>query len=456
MFEGVVRLVLAGLVVCGFAMQPVGAQVNLRALQQTLDTLVDRDHVPSIVVAWLAPEGTRLMRAGQISEQRPQKPGPDTLFEYGELTQIYTVAAFAQMVEQRKLTWNSKASTLLPAGLLEGLPGPLLLRHLASHSAGLPPVPLNLDPADPANPFLDYSEQALYEHLRFYSVSEPAVPGSRAEHSPMEIGLLGHLLSLRAGQTLEQVLHDTVLEPLNLKNTYAFLPMDKEDMLAPPHQGETPVPMWEYDVLAGSGALVGSARDALKFLRASTRGDRGPLSVALRRMQIPVLPADTDDTSFAYGWRATRHDSGPVFWISSLTGGSSGFMGVDPASGRGVVVLANGNWPLESVGFYMLKPEAYPLAPLPPLPEVSALRLQAHAGAYTTPSGEQITVRYKQPDKLYAQMPGAPEYRIYPVDSRRFVYAKGDVTLSFEGPPEQPSQAVLVQMGQKAVTAKRP
>jgi CubicO group peptidase (beta-lactamase class C family) len=72
---------------------------------------------------------------------------------------------------------------------------------LATHTSGLPRLPSNLQPADPRDPYADYSVDQLYQFLSGYSL--PRDVGASYEYSNLGAGLLGHALALRLGQKYE-------------------------------------------------------------------------------------------------------------------------------------------------------------------------------------------------------------------------------------------------------------
>ena len=61
-------------------------------------------------------------------------------------------------------------------------------------------MPCNFHPGQPANPYADYTVQQMYDFLSGYQL--PRDPGAQFEYSNLGVGLLGHTLSLRAGQVV--------------------------------------------------------------------------------------------------------------------------------------------------------------------------------------------------------------------------------------------------------------
>jgi len=62
-------------------------------------------------------------------------------------------------------------------------------------------LPDNLAPKNPLNPYADYSVEQMYAFLSRYTLTRDI--GSKYEYSNLGVGLLGHILALRAGTDYE-------------------------------------------------------------------------------------------------------------------------------------------------------------------------------------------------------------------------------------------------------------
>ncbi len=73
----------------------------------------------------------------------------------------------------------------------------ITLADLATHRSGLPRLPSNLRPADPSNPYADYTPEMLFEFLSGYQL--PRDIDSQFEYSNLGTGLLGFVLASHLG-----------------------------------------------------------------------------------------------------------------------------------------------------------------------------------------------------------------------------------------------------------------
>ena len=104
----------------------------------------------------------------------------------------------ADMVKRGEVKLDDPISRYLPASVRvpQRNGKQITLVDLATQSSGLPRLPTNLAPADMNNPYADYSVKQLYDFLSSYTLTRDI--GAQYEYSNLGMGLLGHVLSLRA------------------------------------------------------------------------------------------------------------------------------------------------------------------------------------------------------------------------------------------------------------------
>ena len=280
-----------------------------------------------------------------------------TLFEIGSITKVFTGILLAEMVERGEVRLEDPVQDLLPKGVVVPSRNGKQIRlvDLATHSSGLPRMPDNFAPADPANPYADYSAEKLYEFLRGHQLTRDI--GVRGEYSNLGAGLLGHALSLRAGKSYEALVTERILAPLGMTSTRIVLTPEDRARLAPGHSaGGTPVANWDLTALAGAGALRSSADDMLKFLAANLNPPPGALGRAIRIAQTPRSGiGDITKTGLLWIVYTTRFGQ----TIPSHNGGTAGYRtwtGFDPERRIGVVVLSNRSNSVDRIGLHLMDP----------------------------------------------------------------------------------------------------
>jgi CubicO group peptidase (beta-lactamase class C family) len=289
-----------------------------------------------------------------------------TLFEIGSITKVFTGILLADMAARGEVRLEDPVERLLPAGI--SVPSrhgrQIRLVDLATHTSGLPRMPDNFFPADPANPYADYSPERLYAFLRGHALTRDI--GARAEYSNVGVGLLGHALSLRAGKTYEALVTERILQPLGMSGTRIVLRPEDRARLAPSHSPSgRPVPNWDLDALAGAGALRSSADDMLKFLAANVRPPANAVGRAIQAAQTPRARFG-EATQVGLLWLTQTTGFGrTVVWHNGGTAGYRTFIGFDPQRGVGVVVLSNRSNSVDRLGQHLLDPRiAVSVAPI--------------------------------------------------------------------------------------------
>jgi CubicO group peptidase (beta-lactamase class C family) len=219
-----------------------------------------------------------------------------------------------------------------------------------------------------------------------------------------------------------------------------------------------PTANWDIPTLAGAGALRSDAKDILTFLGAELGYVDTPLKAAMRAQLAPRRPAGSPVMSVALGWHIlSPPGKDPIVWHNGGTGGYRSFMGFDPKSGVGVVVLANAVTAAggDDIGFHLLA--GLPLSPSPSVHHavsVAAGALDAVVGRYQFAPKVFIKVT-RAGDKLMAQITGQPQAQLFPEGPTRFFWKVADAQITFEiGADGRASAATLHQNG-RDVAAKR-
>jgi CubicO group peptidase (beta-lactamase class C family) len=343
---------------------------------------------PGIVVGLVDRHGPRVVAAGTSGTEGVELDG-QTVFEIGSITKVFTAAVLQDMVLKGQVGWNDPVGDFLPGHV--SVPGEphrdVTLLDLATHRSGLPRMPVNFTPADVRNPYADYTVEQLYEFLSGASLVYPI--GSDWEYSNLGMGLLGHVLSLRAGTTYERVVRERILDPLGMHDTG----IDLAPPVAAPHaqghgvKGE-PVPGWDIPTLAGAGALRSTGLDMILFAAANLVKEEGDVFEALHGTHRVRTPEVAQGLSMALGWLVNhRLPDRPILWHNGGTGGFHSFLGLDKEGHRAVVVLTNGTASIDDIGFHLLDSRS-PLSPPEPMGGGSETGERPTPGAAKVEKGE--------------------------------------------------------------------
>jgi D-alanyl-D-alanine-carboxypeptidase/D-alanyl-D-alanine-endopeptidase len=432
------------------------------ALQALANARVASGRYAGVVIGILRPDGSRrVFTAGTGAGGAPLRP--DAVFEIGSITKVFTGVLLAQQVVAGELRLEQPVRELLPAGsVVPARDGrEITLGDLSTQVSGLPPMPSNFAPRDPANPYADYDGARLLEFLR--TVQPARATGERYEYSNLGVGLLGFALSAKAGTSYEPLLTARVLRPLGLRETVVRLSPALRARLAPGHDAEgNPAANWDLDALAGAGALRAPVGDLLTFLAANVAAARdstkGPLGRALALSHRRRATAGSPVMSIGLGWHRLAAGADTAVWHNGGTGGYRTFAGFNPATGAGVVVFTNTSTPVDDIGVHVLlgRPLRAP-APWPAAVTLDSATVQRHVGRYALTPAAVLEVM-REGSGLVARLTGQAPLRIYPTAAGRFFLKAVEAQLEFELPADGGSATAvtLVQGGGRQRAARMP
>lgn len=273
---------------------------------------------------------------------------PDSIFEIGSISKTFTALVLAQMAEQGKVHLDDPVRALLPPGTVDKPAGAEIeLVDLATQSSGLPRMPDNFHPADNANPYADYSATDLSAYLHEHGAARPADAGFL--YSNLGFGLLGQALADRAGTSYADLLRMQVTQPLGLQDTVIALSSAQKKRFIQGHTAEhRPTSAWDFDALAGCGAIRSTAADLLTYLEAHLHPESlhagavgtpaATLAAAIRLQQQPRADAFPGmKIGLAWLWQ----ESSGNWWHNGGTGGYSSYAFFNPQGDYAAVVLFN-------------------------------------------------------------------------------------------------------------------
>src|SRR5262249_16319019 len=148
----------------------------------------------------------------------------NTVFEIGSITKVFTGILLAEAVKRGEVKLEDPISKYLPKYVTTPKYNgkEITLLNLIWHTSGLPMKPNNLHSSNLKSPYADYSVKQMYEFLAKYQLTRDPPSQfdySKFEYSNLGVGLLGHILSLRAKTTYENLIKTRVLQPLGMHDT---------------------------------------------------------------------------------------------------------------------------------------------------------------------------------------------------------------------------------------------
>lgn len=318
------------------------ARIQL-AIEREVDRAIERGDMPGAVVVIGRRDGITFRRAFGLASVEPSaRPmHEDSVFDLASVTKaVATATSVAALVEEGRVRYDDPVARYVPSFAADDKRG-ITLRHLLTHTAGLPPVN-ELAAAERGLPSLLASIGAL----RLASA-----PGERYGYSDLGFIVLGEVVARASGEPLDGFARRRLFEPLGLAST-AFRPGPGPRLVPTERVGDAFLTGRVHDPraralggVAGHAGLFASADDLARFSRmllgnGSLDGTRVLRPETVREM---TRPADVPGARVTLGWDAPDDPGRAAFSEKSF--GHEGFTGtslwIDPERDQFVVFLSS-------------------------------------------------------------------------------------------------------------------
>ena len=305
---------------------------------------------PSIVVGMINADGTSFFSFG--SKKTGGEPvNEHSIYEIGSISKTFTATIMAENILKGEMSLDDPAQKYLPETVhlptYEGKS--ITLGNLSDHTSSLPRMPTNFNPADPMNPYADYTQDQLFEFLSSYTLTRPI--GSEYEYSNLAMGLLGQILSMKAGTSYEDLMLTKIAKPLDMEETKITLDDNMKKNLAYGYAGGQEVENWDLPTLAGAGAIRSSAYDMIKYVAAEMNLTPSPLHDAMTLTHQP-RHNKAGGNEIGLNWFISKESGKTIISHGGATGGYRAFVGFTDK--LGVVVLTNSDDDGDDIAMHLL------------------------------------------------------------------------------------------------------
>lgn len=334
-------------------------------VQKAAKKVMEQYAIPGLAIAISDNGKQQFYTFGLASKATEARVTPDTLFEVGSISKLFTatLASYAQV--EGKLSFTDPVGHFLPA--LQGSAfGKVTLLHLATHTAGGFPLQV---------PDSVHNEQQLLSYLQAWKPSYPA--GTHRTYANPSIGMLGVIAAKSLKLPFVAAMQTTLYPALGLSSTYLSVPPDKMPLYAQGYDKQDQPIRLTQDVLADEAYGVRtSARDLIHFAqlnlqaeRANTVIDRALLNTHTGYFQVGPMTQDLiweqyaqpvtlahllegNSNAMAYETQKAVALNPPqpprkAVWLNKTgsTSGFGGYIALLPDKKQAVVILANKNYP---------------------------------------------------------------------------------------------------------------
>lgn len=344
---------------------PTITNAVVAAINDSVRRVLDRARADSAFPGAIAVVGTHdrvLAEYGAGTLDWAPSPTPDdhTMWDLASLSKVVGMtSAMMQLVGQGKIDLDAPVQRYLPDWTGSNKEK-VLIRHLLTHTAGLPP-----DQPPGSKPYDEITHNPDSVAMLLYTTPLDTLPGVRMVYSDVGAYVAGRVIEKVSGQKLDVYVHEHVFEPAGMHETMYNPPASLIPRIAPT----------EFDPRRG-GLVRGKVHDERAYYLGGVSAHAGIFSSAhdLTRFAqmylndgvidgVRVLPsaqikqfAQYVDSTFsdrALGWQkpdypGMKYTSAPAWaghLMSSRAFGHTGFtgtsIGIDPAHDVFIVLLTN-------------------------------------------------------------------------------------------------------------------
>lgn len=355
--------------ICSLIGQSVYAQTKVFD-NEKIDNIINKTlsafKVPGAAIG-IIKDGKVLLNKGYGLQDinQPLLIDEHTLFKIASTTKAFTAAALAILVDQKKITWESKVVDIIPNFALYDawVTKEFTIADLLTHRSGLARFAgdLMLWP-EPAG----FSRDEIISNLKHLKQAS----GFRSEYAYDNLLYIvaGEVVANASGLSWEAFVEKNIFSPLKMTRCFSgAVPHKAMKNIAQPHgliNGKPEIikrnqTYHKESVMAAAGGIKCSVNDLLTWVHSQLELGVSPSGIRIfseeqsKKMWQPhtILPVSKSDKkydntnfkSYALGWRlADTHGYKRVSHTGSLSGNLS-FITMIPELNLGVVVLINQN-----------------------------------------------------------------------------------------------------------------
>lgn len=336
------------------------------AVADLVRATVRRDRLPGASVAVVDGDGVAYAEGFGARDLAGNRPAtPDTLYGVGSVTKSMTGIAVMQLCDAGILSVDDPVTDHLDVDLGDPYDEPIRLRHLLTHSSGLPSLGtsealIGRRLRRETDTVALSSDADLRAHVERAADERVAPPGERFAYCNAGYVLLGEVVESCTGRPFAAYVDEHVFDPLGLdRATFddSRFAMDDDHM--------TPYLHEDGDLVAASfparershpaGGAIASVRHLADYLRLQLNegrfeGTEVVSAAAAREAHEGVV--DTPAGPYGYGWRTRETCGRDLVGHSGSIAVSSAYAGFCPEEDVGVALAANSSpdYPLARLG----------------------------------------------------------------------------------------------------------
>jgi len=351
--------------------------ISLQEADQRASAMFQQSATTGMVLVAVRNHQVLIKTYGETSSGSGHAPDPHSIIRLCSISKVFTADLLMRLAQEGKVSITDPLQRYAPPGIIvpDGADGTRIsLLNLATHTAGLTREVSSYPKRTPHFTFPDRAFRWTWLPTQTLNAS----PGTAATYSNVGFDLLGDALASAAHQSYAQLLHDHLLQPLNMWDT-TLVP--SADQCARLMQGSSDEgPCTDTQPSGPSGGIYSTPTDMVKLLQYLLRVPGSPappnddFTVYVQPKQLRSiygLNHAGDPTGIGLAW-IQLGDPATQSMVMEKTGGGAGFetyIALNPQTKTGVFLAATDGKGDSQIHFFEEANNLLAaLAGVPPLP----------------------------------------------------------------------------------------
>jgi len=325
----------------------------IRLIDTWLEAQRDYDHLPGVSVSIVMDQDLLWSKSyGMADLEKQVSSSPNTIYSICSISKLFTSVAIMQLRDAGKLRLEDLVSDHLPwFNPKQQYPdtGPITIRSLLTHSAGLPRESDYPYWSGPDFPFP--SQEQVKAKLGNQKTLYP--PSTYFQYSNLGLTLLGEIVAEASGIPYQQYIQENILKPLQLGSTRTELPESlwrgklSTGYSALKRDGTRDMlPFFQAKGIAPAAGFSSTVEDLARFaswqFRLLEKGGKEILKASTLREMHRVHWVDPDwKTTWGLGFFVREVDGRTMVGHGGGCPGYSSILNIDPHKKQAFIVMIN-------------------------------------------------------------------------------------------------------------------
>ncbi len=318
------------------------------AIEKNANSFISNPLINSVSIGIFKDGKSYTGHFGELDKGKGNKPTDSTIYEIASVSKSFTGTLVAQAVLDKKLSLEDDIRKDLMGDFsnLEHLNNPIRIKHLLTHTSGLPrflPTKINslFDNRDENLPFRIYNINKEYSKKEFLTdlkkLSIKNIPGTVYQYASADTELLAHILENIYKITFDELLQKYICNISEMENTRVHLSSEQKNKLANGYGDiNNLVPHFANSLWGAGGGIKSTTPDLLNYIKLQL--DDTHLAAKESHMSL----YEDGGIQIGYLWNIdSKDDYGTFYYIHGGAFGTQNYLIIIPEHKLGVSIITN-------------------------------------------------------------------------------------------------------------------